>query len=187
MLRVSDQRRGRGRHPAGAVTPREELIPTSPFELLERLLQIPQLAAVKLASPSGSEFDAFLRQFAGRTCVIDNQLEFIKSHTLGARAINLHPANWYPAWALKFWNLLETRQYFEAQQEMSRVVGACYDLYGEIGKYTGGEGHLDKMCLELIGFDSSRCRPPVREVRDRFREQVRRMLLETGVPGVRPG
>jgi dihydrodipicolinate synthase/N-acetylneuraminate lyase len=153
------------------------------FDLLERLLKIPQLAAVKLASPSGREFEAFLRRFAGRICVIDNQLEFIKSHMLGARAVNLHPANWHPTWALQFWKLLESRQYFEAQQEMVRVVSPCYDLYGEIGKYTGGEGHLDKLCLELIGFDSSRCRPPVRDVRHLFREQVRRMLVETGVPG----
>src|SRR5579863_5749153 len=78
------------------------------FDLLERLLEIPQLGAVKLASPSGREFDEFLRRFAGRTCFVDNQLEFVKSHSLGGRAINLHPANWYPAWALKFWELLET-------------------------------------------------------------------------------
>ncbi len=154
------------------------------FDLLDRLLEIPQLAAVKLASPNPREFDDFLRRFAGRTCLIDNQLEFIKSHSLGARAINLHPANWHPGWALHFWNLLETRQYFEAQQEMARVVGTCYDLYGEIGEFTGGEGHLDKLCLELIGLDSSRCRPPVREIRDRFRDQARRMLVETGVPHV---
>lgn len=155
------------------------------FDLLERLLTIPQLAAVKLASPSGREYDEFLRRFATRTAFIDNQLEFIKTHTLGGRSINLHPANWHPTWALKFWGLMEARQYFEAQKEMAHVVGACYDLYGEIGRHTGGEGHLDKLCLELIGFDSSRCRPPVRDIRPLFRDRVRRMLLETGVPNVR--
>jgi 4-hydroxy-tetrahydrodipicolinate synthase len=154
-------------------------------DLLSRLLEIPQLAAVKLASPDGREFDEFLRRFAARTCFIDNQLEFVKSHMLGARAVNLHPANWHPTWALKFWDLLESRRYLEAQQEMTRVVGPCYDLYGEIGKYTGGEGHLDKLCLELIGLDSSRCRPPVREVRHLFRDQARQMLLATGVARVR--
>ena len=151
-------------------------------DLLERLLEIPQLAAVKLAHPGGREYERFVRTYAGRICLIDNQLEFIKSHSLGAKAINLHPANWHPRWALHFWKLLETRHYFEAQQEMARVVGACYDLYDAIGKYTGGEGHLDKLCLELIGLDSSRCRPPVRDIRPLFRDQARRMLLETGVP-----
>lgn len=154
-------------------------------ELIERLIAIPQIAALKLASPNGREFESFLRQYASRVLMIDNQLEFVKSHMLGGRAINLHPANWHPAWALKFWGLLESRQYFEAQREMSAVVGSCYDLYGEIGKFTGGEGHLDKLCLELIGLDTSRCRPPVRDVRPQFRDRVRRMLVETGVPGVR--
>ncbi len=154
------------------------------FDLLERLIKIPQLAAVKLACPSSREFDEFLRRFAGRACFVDNQLEFVKSHTLGGKAINLHPANWFPAWALKFWELLENRKYYEAQHEMSRVVGPCYDLYGEIGKYTGGEGHLDKLCLQLIGLDSSRCRPPVRDVRHLYLDHARRMLIKTGVPNV---
>jgi len=155
------------------------------FDLLERLLKIPQLAAVKLASPSSREFDEFLRRFAGRTRFVDNQLEFVKSHSLGGKAINLHPANWYPAWALTFWDLLETRKYYEAQQEMARVVGPCYDLYGEIGKHTGGEGHLDKLCLQLIGLDSSRCRPPVRDVRHLYLDHARRMLVKTGVPNMK--
>ena len=154
------------------------------FDLLEKLLTIPQLAAVKLASPSGREYDEFLRRYASETCFIDNQLEYVKTHMLGGKAINLHPANWHPGWALKFWNLLETKKYFEAQQEMSKVVGSCYDMYAQIGKHTGGEGHLDKMCLEWIGFDSSRCRPPVQDVRPQFLGKVREMLVATDVPNL---
>jgi 3D (Asp-Asp-Asp) domain-containing protein len=37
-----------------------------------------------------------------------------------------------------------------------------------------------------VGPDSSRCRPPTRDVRQRYRERCRRMLLGTGVPGVPP-
>ena len=59
------------------------------------------------------------------------------------------------------------------------------DIMAEIGKFTGGEGHLDKLCLELVGMDSSRCRPPTRDIRPLFREKVRQMLLKCGVPRVR--
>lgn len=155
------------------------------FELLDRLLELPQFVSLKLATPTSFEYERYLRRYAGRTCIIDNQLEFVKTHMLGGRGVNLHPANWHPQWAIKFWGLLESGKYQEALKEHVRVVGACYDLYGEIGKYTGGEGHLDKLCLELIGLDSSRCRPPIREVRDLFRDRVRAMMLETGVPGVK--
>jgi 4-hydroxy-tetrahydrodipicolinate synthase len=37
--------------------------------------------------------------------------------------------------------------------------------------------------MELVGLDSSRCRPPTRDVRAQFRERARAMLIESGVPG----
>ena len=60
-----------------------------------------------------------------------------------------------------------------------------YKLWIEIEKgYTSGDGYLDKLCMELVGLDSSRCRPPTRDVREGFRERCRQMMLATGVPGV---
>lgn len=155
------------------------------LDLVDRLIGIPSMVGLKWASPSVHEFERGLRKFTKRLCVIDNQLDFVKSHMLGARGVNVHPANYFPAWGVRFWNLLESGQYVEAQREMTRVISPCYDLYGEIGKFTGGEGHLDKLCLELVGLDSSRCRPPIRDIRDKFREQARQMLLECGVPNVK--
>ena len=73
----------------------------------------------------------------------------------------------------------------EAQQEITRVVSPYYDLAREIATFTGGEGHLDKLCLELIGLDSSRCRPPTRDIRPAFRDKARRMLQSCGVPRLR--
>ena len=61
-----------------------------------------------------------------------------------------------------------------------------YKLWVEIEKtYTSGDGYLDKLCMELIGLDSSRCRPPTRDMRKLYRERTRKMLIETGVPRVR--
>jgi hypothetical protein len=54
-------------------------------------------------------------------------------------------------------------------------------LWQEMEQYTSGDGYLDKLCMELVGLGSSRCRPPTRDVRDRFRDQARRMLEDTGV------
>ena len=41
------------------------------------------------------------------------------------------------------------------------MISAYYDLAAEVEKFTGGEGHLDRLCLELAGLDSSRSRPPM--------------------------
>ena len=41
-----------------------------------------------------------------------------------------------------------------------------YKLWVEIEKsHTSGDGYLDKLCMELVGLDSSRWRPPTRDVR----------------------
>lgn len=151
---------------------------------LERLATVPQVISIKWASPSVTEFEQGLRHFAQRFLFIDNQLQFVQSHMLGGRGVNVHPANYWPQWGVRFWDLLEKGQYREAQAQMTQVVSPYYDMHETIGAFTGGEGHLDKLCLELVGLDSSRCRPPIRDIRPQFRERVRRMLLECGVPGV---
>jgi hypothetical protein len=57
-------------------------------------------------------------------------------------------------------------------------------LWKEMEGYTGGDGYLDKLCMELVGLGSSRCRPPTRDVRPLYRQRALRMLVEAGVPGV---
>jgi len=55
-------------------------------------------------------------------------------------------------------------------------------LWHEMESYTGGDGYLDKLCMELVGLGSSRCRPPTRDVRERYRAQTLAMLRQCGVP-----
>ncbi|MBM4067497.1 MAG: dihydrodipicolinate synthase family protein [Planctomycetes bacterium] len=154
------------------------------MELIGRVLELPGVVALKLAAASVLDFERSLRLFAGRTMVIDNQLDFVRSHMLGGQGINVHPSNYWPQWGIRLWELLEAKHYLEAQQQMTRAIAPYYDLASDIEKYTGGEGHLDKLCLELVGLDSSRCRPPIRDIRPRFREAARQMLRDCGVPGV---
>lgn len=57
-------------------------------------------------------------------------------------------------------------------------------VWQEMEQYTAGDGYLDKLCMDLVGLGSSRCRPSTRDVRALFRERTREMLLACGVPGV---
>jgi 4-hydroxy-tetrahydrodipicolinate synthase len=62
-----------------------------------------------------------------------------------------------------------------------------YKLWMEIeASFTSGDGYLDKLCMELVGLDSSRCRPPTRDIRAAYRERCRAMLQQCGVPRVLP-
>ena len=83
-------------------------------------------------------------------------------------------------------DLLEAGRYPEAQAEILRVAVPYYVLWTDIeDTFTSGDGYLDKLCMELVGLPSSRCRPPTRDVREQFREQVRQMMIDTGVPGMK--
>ena len=65
---------------------------------------------------------------------------------------------------------------------MIRVVSPFFELWFEMMEYTAGDGYLDKLCMELVGVGSSRCRPPTRDVREKFRDKAREMLERCGVP-----
>ena len=152
--------------------------------LIDRMAQIPNVVGLKWAAEELLVFEQATARFAEHFCVIDNQVRFVSSHIMGARGIELHLANFWPEWAVMFWDLLQDGKYVQAQQEITRVVMPFYQLWKEMLEYTAGDGYLEKLCLELRGHSSSRCRPPTRDVRDRFREKARKMLLEFGVPNV---
>jgi dihydrodipicolinate synthase/N-acetylneuraminate lyase len=155
---------------------------------VERLADIPRVASIKWSSPDGAmmTFESVVSRFASRFAIIDNQNRYVTSHMLGARAIEIHPANYWPQFGVELWGMLEGRRYEEAQAAMMKVLLPFMALWGEMEAYTAGDGYLDKLCVELVGVGSSRCRPPTRDVRERYREQARAMLIAAGVPNVLP-
>jgi len=155
--------------------------------MAERLCAIPNVVGLKWATPrtDAMEFEDTVSHFAQRLTIIDNNLLFAMSHMMGARAFEVHLCNYWPEWGIKLLDRLSACDYAEVQRMMVDEAMPFYKLWVEIEKtYTSGDGYLDKLCMELIGLDSSRCRPPTRDVREKFRERARRMMIESGVPGV---
>ena len=154
--------------------------------LAERLVDLPNVVGLKWATPDSGfmEFEQVVASFSDRLSIIDNQLRFVTSHMLGARAIEVHICNHWPEWGVRLWEMLQDRRYEQAQRELMRVAMPFYRLWKEMEQYTSGDGYLDKLCMELVGLASSRCRPPTRDVRDEFRERARRMLIDCGTPRV---
>ncbi|CAN5818278.1 4-hydroxy-tetrahydrodipicolinate synthase [soil metagenome] len=158
-----------------------------PLDLIGRMADWPQLVGLKWGAPTTYEYDKGLRLFADRLAVVDNQLLFVLTYMQGGRGINTHTSNYWPEWGVRLWSLLEEGKYVEAQQEITSGLMPYYDLVMEVARETGGEGHLDKLCLELVGLDSSRCRPPTRDIRPQFREKARQMLRQIGCPHLKIG
>jgi dihydrodipicolinate synthase/N-acetylneuraminate lyase len=156
--------------------------------MVERLAEIPRVTSLKWSVPDAASmlFESVVTRFASRFAIIDNQNHYVVSHMLGARSIEIHPGNYWPQWAVGLWQMLEAKRYEEAQHEMVRVLMPFMTLWGRMEGFTAGDGYLDKLCVELVGQASSRCRPPTRDVRPQFREATRQMLLAAGVPNVVP-
>ena len=155
-------------------------------EMVERLVEIPNMIGLKWAvgDTARMTFEHVVSHFSDRLSIIDNQNRFLTSHILGARSIELHICNHWPQFGVRLWRLLEEQNYVETQQEMVRVVLPFMQLWTEMEQSTNGDGYLDKLCMELVGLGSSRCRPPTRDVRVKFREKARQMLLQCETPGV---
>ena len=157
------------------------------FGLLERLAEIPSIIGLKWATPrtDAMEFEDVTAHFADRYTVIDNNLFFAFSPmpAIGARAFEVHLCNFWPEWGIKLIDMVNAGNYGEIARMMVEEAMPYYKLWTRIeADYTSGDGYLDKLCMELVGLPSSRCRPPTRDVRDIYRDETLAMLKQIGVP-----
>ena len=158
-------------------------------DMVDRLAEIPNVVGLKWATPrtDAMEFETVCSRYANQLCIIDNNLLFAMSFMMGARSIEMHICNYWPEFAITMLDNLKAGRYKKAQEAIIKSVMPFYHLWTEIeAEYTSGDGYLDKLCMELVGLPSSRCRPPTRDIRRHYREETRTMMLESGVPGVIP-
>ena len=157
------------------------------FGMIERLAEIPNIVGLKWATPrtDAMEFEDVTSHFSKRFTIIDNNLYFAHSAmpALGVRAFEVHNCNFWPEWGIKLVNEAQAGNYAEIARMLVEEAMPFYKLWVEIEKtYTSGDGYLDKLCMELVGLPSSRCRPPTRDIRDLYRDRTREMLIRIGAP-----
>ncbi len=160
------------------------------FGMVERLAKIPNIVGLKWATPrtDAMEFEDVTSHFSDRFTIIDNNLFFAYSAmpSLGAKAFEVHNCNFWPEWGIKLVKEVRAANYTEIARMLVEEAMPFYKLWVEIEKnHTSGDGYLDKLCMELVGLPSSRCRPPTRDVRDLYRDKAREMLHKIGAPRVK--
>jgi dihydrodipicolinate synthase/N-acetylneuraminate lyase len=157
------------------------------FGMIDRLAKIENVVGLKWATPrtDAMEFEDVTSNFSSRFTIIDNNLFFPYSAmpALGAKAFEVHLCNYWPEWGVKLIDEIKAANYTEVARMMVEEAMPFYKLWVEIEKgYTSGDGYLDKLCMELIGLPSSRCRPPTRDIRQNYRAKTLAMMQATGVP-----
>jgi len=160
------------------------------FGMIERLAEIPNIIGLKWATPrtDAMEFEDVVSHFSHRFTIIDNNLYFAHSAmpALGARAFEVHNCNFWPEWGVKLVDEVTAGNYPEIARMLVEEAMPFYKLWVEIEKnYTSGDGYLDKLCMELVGLPSSRCRPPTRDVRELYRGKAHDMLVKIGAPRIK--
>ncbi len=157
------------------------------FEMAERLAGIPSVVGLKWAVPrtDAMEFEDVTAHFSKRFTIIDNNLFFAFSSMprLGARAFEVHNCNFWPEWGIKLVDMVREANYPEIARMLIDEAMPFYKLWTKIEKeFTSGDGYLDKLCMELVGLPSSRCRPPTRDIRHCYRDAALKMLRTIGAP-----
>ena len=156
-------------------------------QLIERIKDLPNIVGLKWATPrtDAMEFEDVTSTYSDRFTIIDNNLFFPYSamKPLNATAFEVHMCNFWPEWGAKLINEVKNKKFEEIARMMVEEAMPFYKLWVEIEtSYTSGDGYLDKLCMELIGLPSSRCRPPTRDVREKYRQITLEYMKKIKVP-----
>lgn len=149
-----------------------------PLDLVERLLDIPNVVAVKWSSPNVDIFQEGIRRLSGRVAVVNNTFHTILGHLAGCRVFVSHWPNFYPQFCWRIWELMERGDYARAHQEFERAMVPYQALVARIAAATGGEGVFVRPAMELVGLAGGTSRLPSRDeaVTPEIREGYRRLL-----------
>ena len=156
-------------------------------QLIERIKDLQNIVGLKWATPrtDAMEFEDVTSTYSGRFTIIDNNLFFPYSamKPLNATAFEVHMCNFWPEWGAKLINEVKNKKFEEIARMMVEEAMPFYKLWVEIEtSYTSGDGYLDKLCMELTGLPSSRCRPPTRDVREKYRQRTLEYMKKIKVP-----
>ena len=159
------------------------------FGMIERLAEVPNIVGLKWATPrtDAMEFEDVTSHFSDRFTIIDNNLFFAFSAmpALGARAFEVHNCNFWPEWGIKLMDEVRAGNHPEIARMLVEEAMPFYKLWVSIEQdFTSGDGYLDKLCMELVGLPSSRCRPPTRDIRALYRDETLAMLRSIGAPRI---
>lgn len=156
-------------------------------QLIEKIIDLPNIVGLKWATPrtDAMEFEDVTSTYSGRFTIIDNNLFFPYSamKPLNATAFEVQMCNFWPEWGVKLINEVKNKNFEEIARMMVEEAMPFYKLWVEIEtNYTSGDGYLDKLCMELAGLPSSRCRPPTRDVRTKYRQRTIDYMKKIKVP-----
>ena len=154
---------------------------------VERLAELPRCLALKWSTARGAlAYQRGVERLGQRLAVIDNHGFQVMNHLLGGRGYITHLCTVWPEHDLEVFRLLEAGDYQAAQRRLSTVNWPWYEFRVQMWRRTGAESPVVNAALELTGRKGGPSRLPTRSLNRSEREELRTLLRNIGVPGVRP-
>jgi dihydrodipicolinate synthase/N-acetylneuraminate lyase len=154
-------------------------------ESIERLSEIPNVVALKWSAPGSGQYTQGLQRFADRLAIIDNELQYVWPHMMGAVGFITHVGNFWPEYILEIWDLLESRQYDAVASKLAQFKWGWREWTHRVQQETEGEGPFIKAAMEEVGLRAGPPRPPAQPVSEHLRKELRVLMAEAGVPRAR--
>ncbi|MBW3541191.1 MAG: dihydrodipicolinate synthase family protein [Planctomycetes bacterium] len=152
---------------------------------VERLAELDRCRAIKWSTPDAASYVRGVARFAERLAVVDNMGLHVMNHLLGGTGYITHLCTVWPEHDLEVWRLLEAGDYRAAQQMLTAANWPWSDFRARMWKRTGAESPVIHAALELVGRPGGPSRLPTRPLNREERDELRGVLRQIGVPGVK--
>jgi 4-hydroxy-tetrahydrodipicolinate synthase len=151
-------------------------------KLISRLAELKNVIGIKWSSFDYRNYVNVIRLFSKKLNIIDNQLDFIWAHMLGAKGFVSIIGNFAPQIELNLWRLLEKGDYEKAKEQMLKLHIPLYVFIQELYEQgASGEGNPWKDAMELCGRPCGPVRPPQVPLNESQRARLQEILRQGGV------
>jgi len=151
-------------------------------DFLGKLIELPNVVCIKWSAPSLYDLKRAYALYGDRVVFIDNSASPVLSRILGAKGFISHESNFWPEHELKLHSLIEAGAYDEAKAMIAKLNTPFYDFRVKIGSRKGGEAHVIKGAMDLVGLRGGPTRPPTAPLDPAELEELRGILTKAGAP-----
>ncbi len=145
-----------------------------------RLGDAEHVVAIKWAVPEGQDYDEMTR-FSDTFNVIDNSGQCVRCHKNGGRGYISATIPAYPKFDLDLFQMLEAKQYDEAQTLYSRAIGTLAEWMQKTQAHSGGMRQFKAM-MTVVGQPAGPPRPPTLPIEDEELAELKGLFGELNWP-----
>ncbi|MBM3934932.1 MAG: dihydrodipicolinate synthase family protein [SAR202 cluster bacterium] len=155
-------------------------------DTIRKMTALESVVGIKWTPPKGEEYDQ-ISDVAKSLNIIDNTTQPVRAHKLGARGFINWTCDIYPQFDLKVWDLLEAKNYAEAEAMWEPVYKPLREQIAKMMKYSGGQARMKKAMMAAMGNPIGSSRAPSAPATRQELAEVHRLLAGFGWPVTKAG